>query len=161
MFDRLPEGLADFGVYYPVCCPGEHPPAAPLALRLADFDTPVIGEILQVTMAERNALLECVEHLQNKARLRVETRENSAFVALLDASPKASLPFTLQSLRGGTMDRGPRSSDFVEYKGARGETGLARASRSLRPAERVFPRSGQDDVIWPDEPHRRQRRQRH
>src|SRR5687767_12035419 len=59
----------------------------------------VIGELLQVTLPERNAMLECVEHWQQKARVKMDTSEPERMQSLLDASPQAKVPFTLRSLR--------------------------------------------------------------
>src|SRR5262249_52267876 len=72
---RPPQGLADFHVFYPASCVSDRAGSEPFSLRLADFDTSVIGEILQVSRPERNALLDCVEHLQSKARTKVATSE--------------------------------------------------------------------------------------
>src|SRR5213076_1708688 len=74
-FGSPPEGLRDFHVFYPASCTSDKADAEPFTLQLADFDTSVIGEILQVSLPERNALLDCVEYLQQKARTRVDTSE--------------------------------------------------------------------------------------
>jgi DNA helicase HerA-like ATPase len=116
-FDRQPEGIADFQVHYPASCTSDKQGADPFTLRLADFDTNVIGEILQVTTPERNALSECVDHMLAKSRKSVSTTENQNFEMLLDASPQAELPYTLNSLRGRVSERGPRGTEFVDYSG--------------------------------------------
>src|SRR5205823_1455267 len=51
-FNRQPAGLKDFTVYYPASCKSDKASAEAFTLRLGDFDTSVIGEILQVTMPE-------------------------------------------------------------------------------------------------------------
>ncbi len=116
-FGRRPEGLSDFHVFFPASCASSKPEGEPFTLRLADFDTGVIGEILQVTLPERNALLDCVEWLQQKARTKVTTSESDGFQLLLDASPQAKLPFTLRSLRERAAERASRSTEFFDYSG--------------------------------------------
>jgi DNA helicase HerA-like ATPase len=116
-FQREPAGLTDFNVFYPSSCPVDKDGSEPFTLRLADFDASVIGEILQVTTPERNALFECIEHLQQKARTKVTTSDTEGYEALLDASPQARLPFTLRSLRERAGERAPRSTEFFDYTG--------------------------------------------
>jgi len=82
---------------------------------VADFDTSVIAEILQVSVPERNALLDCVEHLQQKARTKVSTNEPEGLRILLDASPQARVPFTLRTLRERAADRQSRATEFFDY----------------------------------------------
>src|SRR5947208_842577 len=116
-FNRQPAGLKDFTVYYPASCKSDKAKAEAFTLRLGDFDTSVIGEILQVTMPERNALLDTVEYLQQKARTKVVTSEADVFQTLLDASPQAKVLFTLRSLRERAAERGSRSTEFLDYNG--------------------------------------------
>jgi hypothetical protein len=116
-FGREPDGLRDFHVYCPASCQSDHPDSKTFNLRLADFDTSVIGEILQVTLPERNALFDCVEYLMQKARARMSTSESEGFQTLLDASPQAKVPFSLRSLRERASDRTSRSSEFCDYAG--------------------------------------------
>jgi hypothetical protein len=114
---RRPEGLADLHVLYPAGCASDKAGAEAFTLRLADFDSTVIGEILQVALPERNALLDCVEFFQLKARSKVATREAEGFQTLLDASPQARVPFTLKTLRERAAERSGRSTDAVDYAG--------------------------------------------
>jgi hypothetical protein len=116
-FGRQPEGLPDFHVFCPASCTSDKADSETFTLRLADFDTSVIGEILQVSIPERNALLDCVEFLQQKARTKVATGEPEGFEALLDASPQARLPFTLRSLRDRAAERAPRSTEVMDFSG--------------------------------------------
>ncbi len=116
-FGRQPEGVDDFYVFSPAGCKSDRDGYEPFNLRLADFDTSVIGEILQVTLPERNALFDCVETLQQKARARVATSDAEGYQALLDASPQAKLPFTLRSLRERASERSSRGSEFFDYAG--------------------------------------------
>ena len=116
-FGRDPEGLRDFQVYYPASCTSERKSAEPFTLRIADFDTTVIAEILQVSVPERNALLDCVEHLQQKARTKVSTSEPEGLKLLLDASPQVKLPFTLRTLRERAAERSSRATEFFDYNG--------------------------------------------
>lgn len=116
-FGRQPAGLTDFHVFYPASCKSDKPNGEPFTLRLADFDTSVIGEILQVTMPERNALLDCVEYLQQKARTKLNTSETESFETLLDASPQAKVVFTLRTLRERAAERAARSTEFLDYSG--------------------------------------------
>ncbi len=122
-FGLEPGGLRDFTVYYPASCKSDTAKAEPFTLRIGDFETSVIGEILQVTMPERNALLDCVEYLTQKARTKVDTSENEVFRLLLDASPSAKLPFTLRSLRDRATERGSRTSEFLDYSGLAAKVG--------------------------------------
>jgi hypothetical protein len=117
-FGRQPEGLKDFQVLYPASCVSDKAGAEPFTLRLADFDAGVIGEILQVTLPERNALLDCVEHWLQKARAsRLTASEPQGLEALLDASPQARLPFTVRSLRERAAERSSRSTEFMDFTG--------------------------------------------
>jgi hypothetical protein len=116
-FGRQPAGLQDFNVFFPCSCTSDKKGSEPFTLRLADFETSVIGEMLQVSMPERNALLECVEYWQQKARTKVSTSEPEGFQTLLDASPQAKVPFTLRSLRERAAERSARGTEFVDYTG--------------------------------------------
>jgi DNA helicase HerA-like ATPase len=120
---RAPEGLPDFHVLYPTSCTTDKEDARAFTLRLADFETDVIGEIFQVSIQERNALLDCVEHLHQKARTRVEVNEGQGYPILLDASPQAQVPFTIRSLRDRASERAPRSSEFIDYAGLAAKLG--------------------------------------
>src|SRR6202011_4177317 len=102
---------------YPASCTNEKTGSEPFTLRLADFDTNVIGEILQVSIPERNALLDCVEYLQQRARTKVSTSEPEGLQVLLDASPNAKLPFNLRTLRERGADRSSRGTEFFDYAG--------------------------------------------
>jgi hypothetical protein len=116
-FGREPAGLEDFQVFYPAGCSCDKQGGEPFTLRLADFETSVIGEILQVSLPERNALLDCVEYWLQKARTKVSTSEPEGFQTLLDASPQARLPFTLRSLRERAAERSSRGTEFLDYTG--------------------------------------------
>jgi hypothetical protein len=116
-FGLQPAGLTNFQAFFPASCASDKVGAEPFTLRVADFDTSVIGELLQVSAPERNALLDCVEHFQAKARTRLVTSEPESFQSLLDASPQAKLPFTLRSLRDRACERSPRASEFLDYSG--------------------------------------------
>ncbi len=116
-FGLTPQGLADFHVYHPASCASDKQGSEAFTLRLADFETSVIGEILHVTMPERNALFDCVEYLQQKARTKLPTGELEGFKTLLDASPQAKLPFHLRSLRERAVDRSSRGTEFFDYAG--------------------------------------------
>jgi uncharacterized protein len=116
-FGREPEGVANFQVYHPASCASDKTASEAFTLRLADFETSVIGEILQVSLPERNALLDCVEHLQQKARTNVSTNEPQDLEVLLDASPQARVAFTLRTLRERAADRSSRGTEFFDYAG--------------------------------------------
>lgn len=117
LFQRKAEGLNDFAVYYPASCVSDRVGAEAFTLRLADFDTSVIAEILQVSVAERNALFECVEYMMQKARTKITTSEPIGYQALLDASPNAKLPFTLLTLRERCTERTSRGTEVLDYSG--------------------------------------------
>ncbi len=116
-FGREPEGLKDFSVYFPASCVSDRPGAEPFSLRLGDFDTSVIAEILQVSLAERNALFECVEYLMQKARVKMTTSEPVGYQTLLDPTPQAKLPFTLLTLRERANERSSRGTELLDYSG--------------------------------------------
>jgi uncharacterized protein len=116
-FGLRPLGLRDFHVYHPASCTSDRDGSTPFTLRLADFETNIIGEILQVSLPERNALLDCVEHLQQKARTKVSTAEPEGLKLLLDPSPQAKLPFNLRTLRERAVDRSSRGTEFFDYTG--------------------------------------------
>jgi DNA helicase HerA-like ATPase len=134
-YGRRPEGLNDFHVFHPSGCAAEKASSESFTLRLADFDSSVIGEILQVSVPERNALLDCVEYLQQKARTKISTSDSEGFQSLLDASPQVKLPFTLRTLRERASERSTRSTEYFDY------TGLATKLNWLVHAE-VFDQPG-------------------
>src|SRR5205085_1859781 len=57
-FGMEPAGLPDFRVSYPASCTSTRPDALPFTLRLAEFETGVIAELLQTTLPERNSVLD-------------------------------------------------------------------------------------------------------
>jgi hypothetical protein len=116
-FGLRPSGLPSFQVFHPASCPGERATAEAFTLRLADFEANVIGEILQVAIAERNALFDCIEYMQQKARSKLNTSEAEGLQALLDASPQAKVPFTLKSLRERALERSARGGESIDYAG--------------------------------------------
>ena len=116
-FEKDPGGVTDFQVYYPASCMSERCNSEPFTLRVADFETSVIAEMLQTTISERNALLDCIEHLENRAKTKVATREAEGLGSLLDPSPQASLAFTVRSLKDRAGERSARSNEFFDYTG--------------------------------------------
>lgn len=116
-FGLKPGGLSDFRVAFPVSCTSAREDSTPFTLRLADFETGVIAEILQTTLPERNALLDVVDHFEQKARTKVATSEMEGLLGLLDPSPQAKMPFTLRNLRERAMERQSRSSEYLDYQG--------------------------------------------
>jgi DNA helicase HerA-like ATPase len=116
-FGRSPAGLPDFHVLYPASCASDRADSEAFTLRLADFETGVIAEILQASLPERNALLECVDHFEQRARFKVVTNEKESLLGLLDPSPQAKLPFTVRHLRERANERSSRSTEFVDYQG--------------------------------------------
>src|SRR5262249_6861084 len=116
-YEREPAGLSDFRVCYPVGCTSERPESSPFTLRLADFDTPIVTELIQASLPERNALLDCVEYFQNKGAQRMSTTEAERLAGLLNPSPQANRPFTLQQLYDRARERSPRSSELFDYLG--------------------------------------------
>lgn len=123
-YGRRPQGISDFRVFYPVSCSSSRADSQPFTLRLADLETTVIAEILQTTLAERNALLDCVDHFESKFRSRVATTEAEGLGVLLDASPQAKVAFTLQTLRNRAGERAPRSNEAIDYTGVSNKLGL-------------------------------------
>ncbi len=116
-YGRQPEGLRDFHVFHPASCPSDRTDSEPFTLRLADFETSVIGEILQVSLPERNALQEGIEYFQQKARTKLATSDPEGYQTLLDASPQAKLPFTLRTLKERMVERSSRGTDYLDYSG--------------------------------------------
>ncbi|MCI0680730.1 MAG: ATP-binding protein [Gemmataceae bacterium] len=116
-FGLTPAGVNDFHVFCPASCTSDRQDAESFTLRLADFDASVIAELLQVSVAERNALFECIETLLQKSRPKVTTSETEGLQPLLDASPQAKLPFTLKTLRERTNERAPRTSEAIDFTG--------------------------------------------
>jgi DNA helicase HerA-like ATPase len=104
-------------VIHPASCASERPDSRPFTLRLADFDTPVVTELIQATKPERNALTDCVEHFQNKLRTKAATTEADLLAGMLDPSPKAPRPFTLQELYDRARDRSSKTTDLFDYLG--------------------------------------------
>ncbi len=116
-YGRQPQGLADFHVYYPVSCKSDAANSQPFTLRMADFDTSVMTELLQATLAERNALLDCIDHFQQRFQKHTPTSDMERVYELLDPSPQAKLPYTLPLLRTRTTERSPRSTESMDYIG--------------------------------------------
>jgi DNA helicase HerA-like ATPase len=116
-FGRRPQGVRDFDVVYPASCASERVDSRPFTLRLADFDTPVVTELIQATMPERNALMDCVEHFQNKAWTKAATTEADRLAGLLDPSPKATRLFTLQQLYDRARERSSKTTELFDYLG--------------------------------------------
>jgi hypothetical protein len=116
-FAREASGVKDLQVYHPAGCASERNDSEPFTLRLADFDCSLIAELLQTSIAERNALFDCMEHLVNRAKTKLATREAETFGPLLDPSPQASLPFTVRSLKERASERSPRGNDGLDYTG--------------------------------------------
>jgi DNA helicase HerA-like ATPase len=114
---RAPSGVANFHVLHPASCASGRADSQPFTLRLADFEVSVIAELLQASLAERNALLDCVDHFEVKARAKVASSEVESMLRLLDASPQANLPFTVRHLRDRAGERSSRSSEMFDYLG--------------------------------------------
>ena len=71
--------LALFATWtHPVSCSSDSSKGKPFTLRIADFETSVIAEILQTTLPERNALLDCVEYLEQKYQTDLQNRRLGA-----------------------------------------------------------------------------------
>lgn len=116
-FGRSPQGLSDLHVFHPLSCPSDRKDSKPFTLRVADFDTSVTAELLQATNSERNALLDCIDYYQQKFYTQLRTSENERDKELLDASPQAKLPYTVQLLRTRASERSPRNSESLDYIG--------------------------------------------
>jgi DNA helicase HerA-like ATPase len=116
-YGRQAGGIKDFQVFHPASCVGERSTSEPFTLRLADFEATVIAEMLQTSLGERNALLDCIEHFEGKARGKVVTREADSLGALLDPAPETSLPFTVKTLKDRATERGPRSTESFDFTG--------------------------------------------
>src|SRR4029077_12558599 len=110
-------GLTDFHVLHPTSGASERAGSEPVTLRLADFETGVTAEVLQTTLPERNALLDCVDHFEQRARNKVATTEMEGLLGLLDPSPQAKLPYTGRHLRERAGERSSRSTEFMDYQG--------------------------------------------
>lgn len=116
-FDRSPQGLEDFRVLHPASCSSSSPASQAFTLRLADFDTTVVAELIEATLPERNALLDCVDYFESKGRNKMSTSETERLLGLLDPSPTAQLPYTITLLRDRARDRSPRSNEIFDYLG--------------------------------------------
>jgi DNA helicase HerA-like ATPase len=114
---RRPQGIRDFDVIHPASCASDRVDSRPFTLRLADFDTPVVTELIQATKPERNALLDCVEHFQTKVWSRTPTTEADRLAALLNPSPKSDRLFTLNQLYDRARERSSKTSDLFDYLG--------------------------------------------
>jgi DNA helicase HerA-like ATPase len=152
-FGREPRGLSDFHVYYPVSCASDRAGSQPFTLRVADFDCSITAELLQATLGERNALLDCIDHFQQKFYSQVRTNDLARQNELLDPSPQARLPYTIQLLRGRAAERSPRSTEAMDYVGLSSKLQLLLHSgafdqpnlKGLDPAEMLQP--GRVNVI--------------
>jgi DNA helicase HerA-like ATPase len=152
-FGREPQGLQDLHVYYPVSCTSDREGSQPFTLRVADFDSSVTAELLQASMGERNALLDCIDYYQQKFHNQLRTSDLERHNELLDCSPQAKLPFTVQMLRSRAAERSPRNSESLDYVGLLSKLQLLLHSgafdqpnlKSLDPAEMLRP--GRVNVI--------------
>jgi DNA helicase HerA-like ATPase len=152
-FGRAPQGLNDFHVYYPVSCASDREGSRPFTLRMADFDSAITAELLQATLGERNALLDCIDHFQQKFYSQVRTSDRDRENELLDCSPQAKLPYTVQLLRSRATERSPRSTESLDFVGLASKLQLLLHSgafdqagmKSLDPAEMLQP--GRVNVI--------------
>ncbi len=115
--EMKPAGIADFRVLHPASCASERPDSKPFTLRLADLETPILTELIQATMAERNALLDCVDYFLSKAYSRTSLTEADRIGVLLDPFPSAARPFTLQQLTDRARERSPRTTELIDYLG--------------------------------------------
>jgi DNA helicase HerA-like ATPase len=114
---RKPNGLADFHVYHPVSSPSSRSDSQAFALRLADFESTIIAEILQTTRSERNALLDCIDRFEQKAQTTSMRTDSQRIAALLDDANGTRVPYTLQALRARATERSSRSTESVDYVG--------------------------------------------
>ena len=85
--------------------------------RCPDFDSSIITELIQASLPERNALLDCVEHFHTRGWQKMPTTEADRVTALLDPSPQAVRPFTLQQLSDRARERSPRSNELFDFLG--------------------------------------------
>jgi DNA helicase HerA-like ATPase len=120
-FGQTPVGVSDLMVYHPANCPGSHGTANEFTLRLADFEGPVIAELLQATVGERNALFEAIDYYMSRNRTRIAVNEKEEMVGLLDASPKAKLPFSLFALRERCVERSSKGGAELDFVGLGGK----------------------------------------
>lgn len=116
-FGRRPAGLRDFDVIHPASCASDRVDSRPFTLRLADFETPVVTELIQATKPERNALMDCVEHFQTKVWTRTPTTETDRLMAMINPSPKADRLFTVQQLYDRARERASKTTDLFDYLG--------------------------------------------
>jgi DNA helicase HerA-like ATPase len=116
-FGRRPGGLCDFSVIHPASCDSERPDSEPITLRLADFDTPVVTELIQASLSERNALMDCIEHFLSKFWQRASTTEAQRLTGLLDASPQAARAFTVRQLYDRARERSSKTTELFDYLG--------------------------------------------
>ena len=112
-----PIGIPDFHVRHPASCASERSDSRPFTLRVADFETPIVTELIQATQAERNALLDCVEYFQTRGWQKGQSTEADRIAALLDPSPQATRLFTLQQLSDRARERSPRSNEQFDFLG--------------------------------------------
>jgi DNA helicase HerA-like ATPase len=116
-FGRRPAGMPEFQVIHPASCTSERPESKPFTLRLADLDTPIITELIHASLPERNALMDCIEHFQNKVWQRTPTTEAERLTSLLDPSPKASRIFTVQQLYDRARERSSKTNELFDFLG--------------------------------------------
>jgi DNA helicase HerA-like ATPase len=114
---RRPAGMPDFQVIHPASCASERPDSKAFTLRLADFETPVVTELIHASLPERNALMDCIEHFQNKVWQRTPTKESDRLTSLLDPSPTAARTFTVQQLYDRARERSSKTTELFDYLG--------------------------------------------
>ena len=146
-YGRQPKGLPDFHVYHPISCEGDKKTSQPFTLRLADFESSISSELLQTTLPERNALLDCIDYLEQKFYTSLRTNDSQKQNELLDPSPQAKLPYTVHALRNRAAERSPRGTESLDYIGLMNKLQLLTHSgafdqpnlKSLDPAEMLRP----------------------
>lgn len=114
---RRPVGLTDMHVIHPASSACERTDSKPFTLRLADFETAVVAELLQAGRGERNALIDCIEHFQSRAWQSVLPSEIDRLKDLLEASPKTPRVFSIQQLHDRARDRAAKTSEMFDYLG--------------------------------------------
>ncbi len=141
---RQPQGLPDFHVYHPVSCDSDKKSSVPFTLRLADFESSITSELLQATLAERNALLDCIDYFEQKFYTAMRTNDSQKQTELLDSSPQAKLPYTLQHLRSRAAEALAARHRVARLHRPDEQAATADPFGGVRSAEHEEPRSGGD-----------------
>ena len=159
-FGKSPAGLRDFHVSYPASCGSERAGSEPFTLAWPTSRAASSRRSCRRRSPERNALLDCIEHLESKARSRVATREGENLGALLDPSPQAQVSVHASFPQGSGRRAVVAQQRILRLHRPVRQAAVADAVGRLRSAQDACLSTRVGCCSRAGQRHRRQRRQR-